>query len=165
MIRNLSSLIIFLVFISSPAFGQGASPQTAEGKKDIFAIVEVGEGKIFEGVLRPNGDTLRVRTQDNQEKTVTVRSVSSISLERIKSVAPIEDRSKEGYAVRLENSREIYTLAQKYSFSLKTNVGVVTKTIDPERVSNLLLKDAAKSEDGRSLLQDQSVVFKLELKF
>jgi hypothetical protein len=56
----------------------------------------------------------------------------------------------------------------KYTFSLNTNVGVVTKTIDPETINNLLSKDAfpaLKSDKDKPWIQDKSVVFSLEFKF
>jgi hypothetical protein len=68
----------------------------------------------------------------------------------------------------MENSQEIYTLRKKYTFSLNTNVGVVTKSIDPETINNILSKDASqatRTDRDKPFIQDKSIIFSLEFKF
>jgi hypothetical protein len=68
----------------------------------------------------------------------------------------------------VENSQEIYTLKKKYTFSLNTNLGMVTKTLDPEVINKYLLKETSqtvKLEKERPFIQDKSIVFSLEFKF
>jgi hypothetical protein len=98
-----------------------------------------------------------------------VKYIKSITLEKIKSEVPGEDSKKQAtYNVRLENSQEIYTLKKKYSFSLNTNLGLVTRIIDPEMVNNIFNKETSpsgKTETEKPFIQDKSVVFSLEFKF
>jgi len=152
--------------LSSVALAQGPAP---EEKKSIYAIVKDGQGETVEGYLRLSTDELAVRSKENQEKTVPVKYIKSITLEKTKDEAPGEDPKREAtYTIRLENSQEIYTLHKKYTFSLNTNLGLVTKTIDPDKVNSLFSKDAsqsAKIDDGKPFFQDKSIIFSLEFKF
>ena len=152
--------------LSSVALAQGPAP---EEKKGIYAIVKDGQGETVEGYLRLSTDELAVRSKENQEKTVPVKYIKSITLEKTKDEAPGEDPKREAtYTIRLENSQEIYTLHKKYTFSLNTNLGLVTKTIDPDKINSLFSKDAsqsAKVDDGKPFFQDKSIIFSLEFKF
>lgn len=152
--------------LSSVALAQGPAP---EEKKGIYAIVKDGQGETVEGYLRLSTDELAVRSKENQEKTVPVKYIKSITLEKTKDEAPGEDPKREAtYTIRLENSQEIYTLHKKYTFSLNTNLGLVTKTIDPDKINSLFSKDAsqsAKIDDGKPFFQDKSIIFSLEFKF
>ena len=165
-------ILIWSVFIALlPSLSQ-AEPQTAppgEEKKGIYAVVKDGQGEAVEGLLRFSSDELVVRSKDNQEKSIPLKYIKSITLEKTKGEIPGEELKNEAtYAVRLENSQEIYTLRKKYTFSLNTNVGLVTKTIDPDKVNSFLTKDLSptlKPDDGKPFIQDKSVVFSLEFKF
>jgi len=152
--------------LSSVALAQGPA---LEEKKGIYAIVKDGQGETVEGYLRLSTDELAVRSKGNQEKTIPVKYIKSITLEKTKDEAPGEDPKREAtYNIRLENSQEIYTLHKKYTFSLNTNLGLVTKTIDPDKVNSLFSKDAsqsAKVDDGKPFFQDKSIIFSLEFKF
>lgn len=152
--------------LSSVALAQGPA---LEEKKGIYAIVKDGQGETVEGYLRLSTDELAVRSKGNQEKTIPVKYIKSITLEKTKDEAPGEDPKREAtYTIRLENSQEIYTLHKKYTFSLNTNLGLVTKTIDPDKVNSLFSKDAsqsAKVDDGKPFFQDKSIIFSLEFKF
>ena len=152
--------------LSSVALAQGPAP---EEKKGIYAIVKDGQGETVEGYLRLSTDELAVRSKENQEKTVPVKYIKSITLEKTKDEAPGEDPKREAtYTIRLENSQEIYTLHKKYTFSLNTNLGLVTKTIDPDKINSLFSKDAsqtAKNDDGKPFFQDKSIIFSLEFKY
>ncbi|HVN08677.1 MAG TPA: hypothetical protein VMV61_06880, partial [Patescibacteria group bacterium] len=127
------------------------------------------KGETIEGFLHLGSDELTVQTKENQEKTIPVKYIKSIALEKTPDPVPGGD-PKRGitYSVHVENSQEIYTLHKKYTFSLNTNLGMVTKTIDPEQVNRLFSKDPAPGSstgDGKSFIQDQSVIFSLEFKF
>ena len=165
--------ICFMAFgamlVSSPLLAQDLSPSLLEEKKGIYAIVRDAQGEAVEGFLRLTSDELTVRTKENQERLIPVKYIKSITLEKVKGEVPGEEFKKEAsYSVRLENSQEIYTLKKKYSFSLNTNVGVVTRTIDPEMVNNFFNREAyrsVKNDAEKPFIQEKSVVFSLEFKF
>ncbi len=164
--------ILLLALVSPVAWGQepgqGQPVQTAADKKDIFVVVKDDEGGEVKGYLRLNSEEVTVRTREGQEKSIPVKYIKSITLEKLKREVPGDEAKRDpAYSVHVENSQEIYTLQKKYTFSLNTDVGLVTKTIDPDRVS-LFTKDsgvAPKPDDGRPFVQDKSVVFSLEFKF
>ena len=163
------AIIIFtlgFLFFSSFALAQS---QAAPEKSGIYAVVTDASGETVEGVLPLGPDELTVLTKENQEKTVPVKYIKSITLEKTPDPVPGGDPKRgRTYSVRLENSQEIYTLRKKYTFSLNTNLGMVTRTIDPNQVNKLFSKDSlsgSSADDGKSFVQDQSVIFSLEFKF
>jgi hypothetical protein len=169
-VRRLMGIFIFMVLlISSYALAQDSPLSLLKEKKDIYAILKDGQGETMEGVLRLSSDALTVQTKENQEKSIPLKYIKSITLEKTKGEIPGEETRKDAtYTVRVENSQEIYTLKKKYTFSLNTTLGLVTKTIDPEMVNNIFSKEpsqAGKAENEKSFIQDKSVVFSLELKF
>ncbi len=61
-------------------------------------------------------------------------------------------------------------MRKKYTFSLNTNLGVVTKSIDPETINSVLSRDASAvpgngDDKDKSFIQDKSIIFSLEFKF
>ncbi len=170
------SLIFFIVscfyltglgLISSVSAQNLTSPFSGD-RQAIYAVLKDERGEIIEGFLKSGLEEILVQTKDNQEKLIPIKYIKSITLEKTKSLLPEEAAPKEAtYTVRLENSQEIYTLKKKYTFSLNTNLGLVTKTIDPDIINKLLLNDQAspQSEDEKPFLQGKSIVFSLELKF
>ena len=154
--------IIFFL-LASTGWGQ-AAPSSPEEKGGIFAVVKDVHGDTVEGFLRLPNEEITLQSQDNQEKSVAAKYIKSITLEKIKGELPVDDPKKAGYKVQLENSQEIYTLKNKFSFSLNTNVGVVTRTIDPDRVNSLFSKESIPG-DSKSFIQDKSIIFSLEFKF
>jgi len=165
---------IFLGLVFVLSWGSfGAAQETpfppAVERQGIYAVVKDAQGEKLEGFLRFDTDEITVRSQDNQEKKIPVKYLKSITLEKSKNEFPGEDQ-KRGvkYTVRLENSQDIFTLDKKYTFSLNTNLGLTTKSLDPDLVNKLVTKDSLQSsrlDDGRPLIQDKSVVFSLEIKF
>ncbi len=167
--RNFFFLFLIPFLSYSFALGQTDVPKD---QPNIFAIVKDGQGDILEGYLRFQPEEVTVSSKDNREKTIPSKYIKSIILEKVKEEGPatLDPKLESRYSVRLENSQEIYTLRKKYTFSLNTNVGVVTKTIDPEMINSILSKDAAQAEAAKTdkekpLLQDKRVVFSLEFKF
>ena len=163
------AIIIFtLGFLLFPSFALAQTQATPE-KPGIYAVVKDTKGETVEGFLRLGPDELTVQTQENQEKTIPVKYIKSIALEKTADPLPGGDPKRgASYSVRLENSQEIYTLRKKYTFSLNTNLGLVTKTIDPDQVNKLFSKDPSSGigpADGKPFISDQSVVFSLEFKF
>lgn len=161
---------IFSVGVSSIpiAFAQNLESSLFGDKKAIYAVLKDERGEIIEGFLKSGLEEILVQTKDNQEKLIPIKYIKSITLEKTKNLLPEEASKKEAtYTVRLENSQEIYTLKKKYTFSLNTNLGLVTKTIDPEIINKILNKDqiSPKSEDEKPFLQEKSIVFSLEFKF
>ncbi len=162
------ALLFTILLLAGMVVGASAqSPAPPAEGSGIYAIVKDSQGETVEGYLRLS-DEITVQSKDNQEKTVPAKYIKSITLEKINGEAPGDETKKAGYKVQLENSQELYTLKNKYSFSLNTNLGLVTKTLDPDRVNTLLSKDApqaAKMDELKSFIQDKSIVFSLEFKF
>jgi hypothetical protein len=86
--------------------------------------------------------------------------IESIKVEKIQGGPPGADKlgGESYYSVRLQNSQEIFALQKKYTINLNTDLGVVTKNLDPEAVKN-------KPESDEPFIRDQSVILSLEIKF
>jgi hypothetical protein len=162
-------MIVFVVgflFLSSTALAQG---QAVPDKSEMYAVIKDAKGETVEGILDLGPAELTVQTKENHEKSIPLKYIKSITLEKTPDSIPGGD-PKMGvtYSVRLENSQEIYRLNKKYTFSLNTRLGVITKTIDPDQVNRLLSRDSLSGSgagDGKPFIQDQSVIFSLEFKF
>ena len=160
-------LILMLIFVPAIALAQ---PQDKQEKDGIYVVVKDVQGEKLEGYLRFSPEELLVSTKDNQEKSVPLRSIEFIKLEKITGGVPggAQVGSEGYYSVKLQNSQELFTLRKKYTFSLNTSLGLVTQTVDPERVGNLFQKDSApapKSQGDKPFVRDKNVVFSLEFKF
>jgi len=139
-------------------------------KENIYVIVKDMQGNRLEGYLRLYPNEITVSTKDNKEKSIPLEMIESIKVEKIQGAIPGIDKlgGESYYSVRLQNSQEIFTLQKKYTFSLNTSVGVVTKNIDPEAVKHSLQKDstlASKPESNQPFIRDRSVILSLEIKF
>ena len=148
--------------------------QTGEEKEAswIFAVVKDASGETLAGYLRPDPQEVTVTSKDNEEKLIPAKYLKSITLEKVKpeGAAALDPKQESKYSVRVENSQEIYTLRKKYTFSLNTQVGVVTRSIDPETINTLISKygsqaQAAGTDKDKPFFEDKSVVFSLEFKF
>jgi len=151
-----------LVFVPTIALAQH------QDKEDIYVVVEDVQGKKLEGYLRFSPEELLVSTKDKQEKSVPLKNIEFIKLEKITGGVPGGDQvGSEGYySVKLQNSQELFTLQKKYTFSLSTSLGLVTQTLDPEGIGNLFQKDSASTSQGdKPFVREKSVVFSLEFKF
>ncbi len=161
-------LLFVFIFVLAPVITPAQAQPLLEDES-LYAIVKDIQGNRFEGyLLYP--DIITVSTKDNQEKSIPLTIVESIKVEKIQEGIPGADKlaGESYYSVRLKNSQEIFTLQKRYSFSLNTSVGMVTKTIDPETVKNVLGKDsslAAKPESNQPFIRDKSVILSLEIKF
>jgi hypothetical protein len=154
--RNFLLFTIPFFFICSIALAQN-EPQNKELN---YAIVKDSKDSILEGYISNQPYEVTVSSKDNQEKKIPSKYIKSITLEKISEVGPasLNPKQESKYSVRLENSQEIYTLRKKYTFSLNTNLGVVTRSIDPETINNIISAD-------KPLIQDKSIIFSLEFKF
>jgi hypothetical protein len=160
-------LILMLILVPGVALAQ---PQDNQEKEGIYVLVKDVQGEKLEGYLRFSPEELLVSTKDNQEKSLPLKNIEFIKLEKITGGVPGGDQGgSEGYySVKLRNSQELFTLRKKYTFSLSTSLGLITQTVDPERVGNLFQKDSAsapKSQGDKPFVRDKSVVFSLEFKF
>ena len=146
-----------------------AETQGKPGVPDVLAVIKDGEGEVLEGYLRFRPEEVTVATPENQEKTIPSKYIKSITLEKIKEETLGKDpRLEARYSVRVENSQEIYTLKKKYTLSLNTNLGMATKTLDPELINNIFFKEpfqTEKSDKDKPFIQDKSIIFSLEFKF
>jgi hypothetical protein len=160
-------LILMFIFVPTIVLPQH---QDKQDKEDIYVVVEDAQGKKLEGYLRFSPEELLVSTKDKQEKSVPLKNIEFIKLEKITGGVPGGDQAgSEGYySVKLQNSQELFTLRKKYTFSLSTSLGLVTRTLDPEGVGNLFQKDSASaptSQGDKPFVREKSVVFRLEFKF
>jgi hypothetical protein len=156
--------VLVLSFLNAWAETEGKSEVP-----DVMAMIKDGKGEVLEGYLRFRSEEVTVSTKDNQEKAIPAKYIKSITLEKVKEETPGKDpRLEVRYSLRVENSQEIYTLKKKYTFSLNTNLGMVTKTIDPEVINNYLFKETSqtgKLEKEEPLIQDKSIVLSVEFKY
>jgi len=168
MIRFKFIFLVF-VFLLTPAIILAQSPLLQE-KENIYVMVKDIQGNRLEGYLQLYPQEVTVSTEDNKEKSIPLRMIESIKVEKIPGGLPGADKlgGESHYSVRLQNSQEIFTLQKKYTFSLNTSVGVVTKNIDPEAVKPSLKKDvtpASRPESNQPFIQGPSVILSLEIKF
>lgn len=166
---KLKFFFLILILISVPAVAL-TQPQDKQEKDGIYVVVKDVQGEKLEGYLRFSPEELLVSTKDHQEKSVPLKNIEFIKLEKITGRVPGGDQagSEEYYSVKLQNNQELFTLRKKYTFSLSTSLGLVTQTVDPERVGNLFQKDSAsapKSQGDKPFVRDKSVVFSLEFTF
>ena len=163
--------IFFIVLVSLLTLAMvTAQTETSQGKEGIFVVIKDIQGEKLEGYLRLDPDELTISTKDNREKTVPLKLIESIKVEKIPSGVPGAEQMGEQlyYSVRMQNNQEIFSLRKKYTFHLNTSVGVVTKTIDPEMVREFFQKDPSlptRSKSEQPFIQDKSVIFSLEVKF
>ncbi len=169
MIRFKFIFLVLLSLLTTPAILL-AQPTVLQENENIYAIVKDIQGNRLEGYLQLYPKEVTVSTQDNKEKSIPLKMIESIKLEKVKEGLPGADKlgGESHYSVRLQNSQEIFTLQKKYTFSLTSTVGVVTKNIDPEAVRNSSQKDsptASKPESSQPFFRDKSAILSLEIKF
>jgi hypothetical protein len=167
--RRFKSIFPVLVFLLTPAILL-AQDQLPREKESIYAIVKDIKGDTLEGYLRLYPNEIVVSTKDDREKSIPLKMIESIKVEKIQGGIPGADPlgGESYYFVRVQNSQEIFTLKKKVTFSLNTSAGLVTKTIDPERTHEFSRKDSsslAKSQSEQSLIRGEGVVLSLEIKF
>jgi hypothetical protein len=162
-------IFLVLVFFLIPAIILAQSP-LLQGKEDIYVIVKDIQGNRLEGYLQLHPQEVTVSVENSKEKSIPLSLIESIKVEKIQEGFPGADKlgGESYYSVRLWNSQEIFTLQKKYTFSLNTSVGVVTKNIDPEAIKHSLRGDSTlgnKPESNQPFIRDQSVILSLEIKF
>ena len=150
-------LIWIFVLLSAVAVAQ---TQAQQEKESIYVIVKDADGEKVEGYLRLYPEEITVATKDNREKSIPLKNVESIKQGKIQGSIPGAElpATEAYYSVRLQNSQEIFTLRNQYTFSLNTSIGVVTETIDPGMVQDLFREDS-------SAFRNKSAVFSLEFRF
>ncbi len=151
-----------LVFLFIPAIAL-AQTQVSDEKETIYPVIKVAQGERIGGYLHFHPGALPVSTKDNQEKSILEKIIQSIKLEKIFGKIPGGDRPgvESYYSVRFHNNQDLFTLNKKYTFTLNTSLGLMTKTLDPE-TSN---RSSNKSPTGQPFIRDQNVAFSLEFKF
>jgi hypothetical protein len=167
----ISSKFIFLVliFLLTPTILSAQAPFLQE-KERIYAIVKDAKGERLEGYLRLYPNEISVSTKDDQEKSIPLKIIESIKVEKIQGGIPGADQpgAESYYFVRVQNSQEIFTLKKKVTFSLNTSAGVVTKTLDPEMAQGFFQKDSSSlstPQGEQPLIQGEGVALSLEIKF
>jgi hypothetical protein len=128
------------------------------------------KGERLEGYLRFYPNEITVSTKDDQEKTIPLRLIESIKVEKIQGGIPGANHpgAESYYSVRVQNSQEIFTLKKKVTFSLNTSAGVMTKTLDPELGQGFFRKDSSSisaSQNEQPWIRGEGVALSLEIKF
>ena len=158
MIRSIVFILSFL-FLVAPTLTQ-AQNQGPEEKRTIYDVAKDAQGDKAEGYVMVNPDKLTLSTKEYQEKSTPPELVEFVKLEKIEGKIP-EGISGEGYySFRLQKNQEIYRLKDKYTISLNTSVGVLTRMIDPLRTF-----DVFKDSSGQSFIRDKNLLLSLELRF
>ena len=167
--RHLLRIGFFCLFLCPAAWGQDAARDQTEKP---YVVIEDVQGKRLEGYLMLYPKEITVTSEEKKEKPVSIKAIESIRFEKVDPGVPGADRRGEAqYSVRLKNSNEVYTLKDKYSLSINTELGVIIREIDPERVQSFLGKEPSSpppspgSSTSNSLIRDKSFVLSLELKF
>jgi hypothetical protein len=147
-----------------------AQAQPLQEKESIYAIVKGINGERLEGYLRLYPNEIAVFTKDDQEKSIPVKIIESIKVEKMQGGIPGVDQlgGESYYSVRVQNSQEIFTLKKKVTFSLNTSAGVLTRTLDPEMGQGSSGKDSSsilKSQSEQPLIRGEGVALSLEIKF
>jgi hypothetical protein len=167
MLRSKFIFSIFLSFLAPTILL--AQTQFLDEKESIYAIVKDVKGERLEGYLRIYPNEITVSTKDDQEKTIPLKLIESIKVEKIQGGIPGADQPgvESYYSVRVQNSQEIFTLKKKVTFSLNTSAGVMTRTLDPE-LGQGLRKDSSSLpafQSEQPLIRGQGVALSLEVKF
>jgi hypothetical protein len=158
-----------LLFLLSPTLLL-AQTQLLQETESIHVIVKDGKGERLEGYLRLYPNEITVFTKDGQEKSIPLKIIESIKVEKIQGGIPGADQpgGESYYSVRVQNSQEIFTLKKKVTFSLNTSAGVVTKTLDPELAQGFFRRDSSSlstSQNQQPLIRGEGVALSLEIKF
>jgi len=162
-------VFLSLLFLLTPTILL-AQAQFLQEKESIYAIVKDIKGESLEGYLRIYPNEIIVSTKDDQEKSIPLKIIESIKVEKIQGGIPGADQlgGESYYSVRVQNSQEIFTLKKKVTFSLNTSAGVVTKILDPQMGQGSSRKDSSsilRSQSEQSLIRGEGVALSLEIKF
>ena len=162
-------VFLSLLFLLTPTILL-AQAQFLQEKESIYAIVKDIKGESLEGYLRIYPNEIIVSTKDDQEKSIPLKIIESIKVEKIQGGIPGADQlgAESYYSVRVQNSQEIFTLKKKVTFSLNTSAGVVTKSLDPEMGQGSSRKDSSsilRSQSEQPLIRGEGVALSLEIKF
>jgi len=165
---RIKSILLVLVFLLTPSILLADSSLLPE-KENIYVIVKDLQGNTLEGYLLLEPQEVIVSTEDNDEKSIPMNIIESIKVEKKQGgLSAVENLGRESYySFRVQNSKEILTLEEKYTLRFNTSLGVVTKNLDPEAIKHSSEKDStlAKPESNGPLIRDQSVILSLEFKF
>jgi len=117
-------IFLSLLFLLTPTILL-AQAQSLQKQESIYAIVKDMKGESLEGYLRLYPNEITVSTKDDQEKSIPLKIIESIKVEKIQGGIPGADQlgGESYYSVRVQNSQEIFTLKKKVTFSLNTSAG------------------------------------------
>ena len=117
-------MFLVLLFLLTPTILL-AQAQLLQEKESIYAIVKDINGERLEGYLRFYPNEITVSTKDDQEKSIPLKIIESIKVEKTQGGIPGADQlgGESYYSVRVQNSQEIFTLKKKVTFSLKHQCG------------------------------------------
>lgn len=161
LLKELKFLFLTLVFLLTPAIALAQTLMPDE-KETINPVIKDAQGERT-GYLHFHPEELPVSPKDNQEKSILEKIIQSIKLEKVFGGIPGADRPgvESYYSVRFQNNQDLFTLDKKYTFTLNTSLGLMTKSLDLETTN----RPSGKSPTGQPFIRDESVVFSLEFKF
>jgi hypothetical protein len=151
--------ILSLLFLLVPTLTQ-AQNQAPEETKTIYEVAKDAQGDKAEGYVLVNPDKLTLSAKEYQEKSTPPERLEFVKVEKIEGIIPEAISRESYYSVRLQKGQEIYTVKDKYTISLNTSVGVLTRMIDPLRTF-----DVFKDSSGQSFIRDKNLLLSLELRF
>jgi hypothetical protein len=160
------SLVLIWFLFQSFALGQAAQEETPT----ISALLRDLKEETLEKDLPLDMGEIPFSTQENEEKTAPSKYLQSLILEKKKDESATDPTQEARYSLRLENSQKIYTLRRRYTLSLNTSLGLVTRAIDPGIVYHLFSRNDSpaqtlKSGNDESLIQDRNIFFSLQFTF
>jgi len=162
---RLTSLFIILALLLSYSIAVAQENQSPFQIKPARIVVTDAVGQKAEEFLSVYSKELAVSKKDRQEKSFPLKTIEFINefvkVNKVKPGIPGAGRmtGEEYTSVRYENIQELYNLENKYTLSLNTSLGVVTKKLEPGQLS----RDPSAS--GRPFIRDKNILFSLEFKF
>ena len=112
---------------------------------------------------KANPKDATVPSEENEEKSIFLKAIESIRVERVPAGIPGADHltGEEYYSVRLNNSQKVFALQDRYELSINAELGVLLRDIDPQKDPSA--PPHAKRTD--SFIRDKSITVGFELKF
>jgi hypothetical protein len=163
--RRVILLSVLFLFLPVLVFAENGSlkkegERTADGKNLSERMAKL---------LQPAPEKGAVDSAHKEPPSAWKKFLKSLTLERVKDENPGEEIVQGNrYAIRLNNQKEVLKVNGQSPLSFNTQIGVITRGINQERIQGLLNRDTVPItwlEDQRSLLQEEILTFSLKIKF
>jgi hypothetical protein len=160
------AILVSILFLFFPAFAFAGNGSLKEGGKT--ADVKNGSEEMAK-LLRLPPEKGTVDPAQKTPPSAWKKFLKSLTLERVKDENPGEEIIQGNrYAIRLNNQKEVLKVKGQSPLSFNTQIGVITRDINQERIQGLLNRDTppiAWLEDQGSFFQGESLTFSLKIKF